>query len=149
VTKRTFRKSSILLINRNPQRPMNRKLILAALTSPTLIGSLMAIATTLNSIPSQAAESPPLVNSCLIPLHGRQYGKLTCQKITPEAMAARNAWEAEQLKAAANPVKTPEVMPLKLEFTDEESDAAVVVFGCDCPSCLNMLRQMRGLPPVV
>jgi hypothetical protein len=128
---------------------MNRKLVLAALSSPTLIGSLMALATTAASIPSAQAADAPLVNSCLVPLHGKQYGKLTCQKITPAAMAARNVWEAEQLKAAANPVKTPEVMPQKLEFTDEESDAAVIVFGCDCPSCLNMLRQMRGLPPVV
>ena len=128
---------------------MNRKLILAAISSPTLIGSLMALATTVSSIPQAEATEAPLVNSCLIPLHGKLYGKLTCQKITREAMAARNAREAEQLKAAKQPRQVPEVMPEKLEFTDEESDAAVALFDCDCPSCLNMLRQMRGLPPVV
>lgn len=41
----------------------------------------------------------------------------------------------------------PNELP-ELEFTDEESDASVVLFGCDCPACLNALRQIRGLPPM-
>lgn len=36
----------------------------------------------------------------------------------------------------------------EMEFTDEESDASVALFGCDCPPCLNALRQIRGLPPM-
>ncbi len=35
-----------------------------------------------------------------------------------------------------------------LEFTDEESDAAVRLFGCDCLVCINAVRQSRGLPSV-
>ncbi|AUB37281.1 hypothetical protein COO91_03219 [Nostoc flagelliforme CCNUN1] len=31
-----------------------------------------------------------------------------------------------------------------LNFTEEESDAAIQTFGCDCPYCLNSLRQLRG-----
>ncbi|MBC1223896.1 hypothetical protein GNF10_03365 [Nostoc sp. UCD121] len=31
-----------------------------------------------------------------------------------------------------------------LNFTDEESDAAIKTFGCDCPLCINSLRQLRG-----
>ncbi|MBD0343272.1 MAG: hypothetical protein ICV63_00240 [Coleofasciculus sp. Co-bin14] len=38
--------------------------------------------------------------------------------------------------------------PMTLEFTEEESDAAVAQFGCDCPACLNALRQLRGQPPL-
>ena len=34
----------------------------------------------------------------------------------------------------------------ELEFTDEESETSIALFGCDCPACLNALRQMRGLP---
>ncbi|MBD2604024.1 hypothetical protein H6G81_05640 [Scytonema hofmannii FACHB-248] len=34
----------------------------------------------------------------------------------------------------------------ELEFTDEESETSIKLFGCDCPPCLNALRQMRGLP---
>lgn len=35
-----------------------------------------------------------------------------------------------------------------LDFTEEESDAAIQRFGCDCIACLNTIRQMRGLLPV-
>lgn len=31
-----------------------------------------------------------------------------------------------------------------LDFTEEESDAAIKLFGCDCPYCLNSLRQLTG-----
>lgn len=34
----------------------------------------------------------------------------------------------------------------ELEFTDEESETSIKLFGCDCPACLNSLREMRGLP---
>jgi hypothetical protein len=34
----------------------------------------------------------------------------------------------------------------ELQFTDEESETSIKLFGCDCPPCLNALRQMRGLP---
>jgi hypothetical protein len=31
-----------------------------------------------------------------------------------------------------------------LNFTEEESDAAIILFGCDCPLCMNSLRQLQG-----
>lgn len=34
----------------------------------------------------------------------------------------------------------------KLEFTEEESNAAITLFGCDCPACVSALRNLRGLP---
>jgi len=33
-----------------------------------------------------------------------------------------------------------------LEFTLEESNAAIALFGCDCPAHLNQLRRLRGQP---
>ncbi|MES1025659.1 hypothetical protein ABN584_22440 [Gloeocapsa sp. BRSZ] len=35
-----------------------------------------------------------------------------------------------------------------LDFSAAESDAAVSLFGCDCPACLNVLRQLRNSPEV-
>jgi len=32
----------------------------------------------------------------------------------------------------------------ELDFTDEESEAAIRIFTCDCPFCINSLRQLRG-----
>ncbi|WP_269086003.1 hypothetical protein [Chroogloeocystis siderophila] len=34
------------------------------------------------------------------------------------------------------------------EQSDEESDTAVRLFGCDSLICINAVRQSRGLPPV-
>jgi hypothetical protein len=38
----------------------------------------------------------------------------------------------------------PQDLP-ELNFTDEESDAAVAKYGCDCPRSINTLRQTRGI----
>lgn len=44
----------------------------------------------------------------------------------------------------SNVKKTPEGH-LILEFTEEESDAAIEMFGCDCVNSINALRQIRGI----
>jgi hypothetical protein len=41
-------------------------------------------------------------------------------------------------------VSKPQNLP-ELNFTDEESDAAIAKFGCDCPRSINVLRQTRGI----
>ncbi|WP_339377996.1 hypothetical protein [Calothrix sp. NIES-2100] len=38
--------------------------------------------------------------------------------------------------------------PAELEFTDAESDEAIKLFGCDCPICINAVRQLHGLAPM-
>lgn len=127
---------------------MNKKLILAALSSPSLIGALLALSSTVASLPAQAAESQ--VESCLVSYHGKKLGKLVCTRVSQEAFDRRKVREAENLYIPGKFIsEAEESFPLKLDFTDEESDAAVAIFDCDCPFCLNMLRQMRGLPPVV
>lgn len=37
---------------------------------------------------------------------------------------------------------------MMLQFTEEESEAAIALYGCDCIACVNALRAMRGLPPI-
>lgn len=32
-----------------------------------------------------------------------------------------------------------------VNFSDEESDGAIKLFGCDCPACIRSLRQLRTL----
>lgn len=36
-----------------------------------------------------------------------------------------------------------------LNFTDEDSNAAIKRFGCDCAGCLNALRELQGKPPLL
>ncbi|NMF82330.1 hypothetical protein [Nodosilinea sp. P-1105] len=41
----------------------------------------------------------------------------------------------------------PDDYEFDVNFSAAESDAAVALFGCDCPACLNALQQLRNQPP--
>lgn len=43
-------------------------------------------------------------------------------------------------------VEQNEAGHLLLDVTEEESDTAVSMFGCDCVKAINALRQLRGIP---
>ncbi len=43
------------------------------------------------------------------------------------------------------PEKPKQIGHLILAFTEEESAAAIALFGCDCVKSINALRQMRGI----
>ncbi len=44
---------------------------------------------------------------------------------------------------AENPSQSQE---FDFDFSYAESDAAVALFGCDCPACIGALRQLRSQP---
>jgi len=117
---------------------MNR-LLLTLLVSPTLLGSLMSLGAIANpaqasETPSQSADSPRCVRS-------PHTQRLTCVRLPGKAAAAnskpRIGWQRPGDEQVA-----------MLNFTEEESDAAAALFGCDCQLCINSLRQLRGLPPL-
>ncbi|NCJ06292.1 hypothetical protein GS597_07155 [Synechococcales cyanobacterium C] len=45
--------------------------------------------------------------------------------------------------AAADPANSEYFAYAPFDFSAAESDAAVALFGCDCPLCIGVLRQMR------
>ncbi len=48
-------------------------------------------------------------------------------------------------------VKVAQVQPnqiTELQFTDAESDEAIRLFNCDCPICINAVRQLHGAAPM-
>ena len=115
---------------------MNR-ILLVLLTRPTLVGSILSLFVTIN--PAQAAEIVTQTTQssndsvCVRSVHTNQ---LVCVKrIPPKSTVA----------ARANVQPGEDNTPM-LDFTDEESDAAVALFGCDCPACIRSLRQLRGQP---
>ncbi|PPS45803.1 hypothetical protein B1A85_06075 [Chroococcidiopsis sp. TS-821] len=61
-----------------------------------------------------------------------------------QALSAINPHQNRVVLIASTDV-TFEEHPL-LDFSAAESDAAVNLFGCDCPACLNVLRQLRNSP---
>ncbi|MEG4282139.1 hypothetical protein QUB68_03345 [Microcoleus sp. A006_D1] len=117
---------------------MNR-LLLTLLVSPTLFGSLMSLRVLaspaqIGETPGKSADSPRCVRS-------PHTQRLSCVRLPGKAAAAnskpRIGWQRPGDQQVA-----------MLDFTEEESDAAAALFGCDCQLCINSLRQLRGLPPL-
>lgn len=119
---------------------MNKRFLLSLLASPTVLASMVSIMAMTNKV--NAAElviQPANSASCVGSPRAAQF---TCVRVAQAAPTASQA---------ANPVvgdTQQEENPDVLEFTEEESDAAVAKYGCDCPACINGIRQMRGLPPI-
>lgn len=117
-----------------------RRFFLTLLSSPVLLGSALSLLTVLD--PAFAAAP-----------RGTTSDGLSCTRSQPSShrfvctrvQNVKGANTKEVVNLALIRRETPDV----LEFTDEESDAAVILFGCDCPTCLNALRQLRGQPLLV
>ncbi len=119
---------------------MNR-LLLTLLVSPTLFGSWMSLSAIANpaqigvgETPSQSADSPKCVRS-------PHTQRLTCVRLPAKAAAANSKVKISWQRPA-------DEQTAMLDFSEEESDAAAALFGCDCQRCINSLRQLRGLPPL-
>lgn len=119
---------------------MNR-LFLNFLALPTLVGGALCW---LAAMPSGAFEqkvSVPDPNAtepqvCVMSRHSRF--NLVCEKVSklkdsPQVMPIDYATD-------------PQDNPAEFKFSEEESNAAIALFGCDCPLCLNSLRTLRTMP---
>jgi hypothetical protein len=104
-----------------------KKLILTLLSMPTIIGIMAPML--LHAPAAVAAEIPSQKPGqlCL-----KEHGKLYCvrQKKVDQA----------KMRAGRAVAQTPD---MGIEFTDEESDAAIAMFGCDCPACIRSIKQVR------
>jgi hypothetical protein len=102
-----------------------KKLLLTLLTMPTVTAVLFpcaahAVATQTNSYTIKGSQ-------LCVTQHSRTY----CVKQTKPNVV--------QAKKAAELAATFEQ---GVEFTDAESDAAIKMFGCDCPACMRSMKQI-------
>ncbi|AFZ26878.1 hypothetical protein Cylst_4822 [Cylindrospermum stagnale PCC 7417] len=118
---------------------MNRKFILALLSSPVVFMSMLSMV--MMARPVHASEINPAGThlSCARSPHRANAGKV-CIRVSNSAPSPA---KAEVQVALVQPNEIAE-----LEFTEEESNEAINLFGCDCPPCLNAVRKMRGLAPM-
>jgi hypothetical protein len=101
---------------------MRSKLMLRLLSLPSIVGSFFIFAL---MVPAQAKDTfseTPKVS--------------TANSVALAASCDATPKHTVQTKSSASD-------PAMLDFTAAESDAAAILFGCDCPSCLNALRQLR------
>jgi hypothetical protein len=105
-----------------------KKLLLTLLSMPTMIGAMAPVL--LHSPKAMAVELPSqkLGELCL-----KEHGKLYCVRQTKV--------DRTKVQAGRTIAKTPD---MGVNFTDEESDAAIAMFGCDCPACIRSIKQIRA-----
>lgn len=119
---------------------MNKKLILNLLSSSVIFTSLMSTLVIVN--PAQANQQKLIHTrdnqTCITNPHAGG-AKFICIR---DRDRSSNAKPIESETLVTSGVSNDEVA--MLDFSEEESDAAIQLFGCDCPYCMNSLRQLRG-----
>jgi hypothetical protein len=114
---------------------MNRKFILTLLSTPVLFASMISMVVMTQPAQAQSTSKDDKL-FCIRTPHTATL-RLTCERRQKSPAVTQ---PANQTGAIQQPNQSDE-----LKFTDEESDKAIALFGCDCPSCINALRQLRGL----
>ncbi|KYC34859.1 hypothetical protein WA1_49975 [Scytonema hofmannii PCC 7110] len=127
---------------------MNRKFLLTLLGSPTVFASMMSILAVINPNPAHAAQNQTVFltkdgRSCVPHPHGAT--SLVCIRLSKQELASRRSQPAQTV----NGEQVSDKKVAMLEFSEEESNAAIQLFGCDCPYCMNFLRALRGQTPMV
>lgn len=113
------------------------KILLGLVAGPTLAGLLLTLpllarlvsAAEVNTATHAIAASTPKSTSCSL------------LKTQPEMMQSSLHLSNKTLIASAA-VEIPVEYP-GTDFSAAESDAAVSLFSCDCPSCIGALQQLR------
>jgi len=119
---------------------MNRKLILSLLSSSTIFTSLISTL----AIVSPAHASLTVLrlkngDACVRHPH-ISYNKFVCMRVTNQASTA---------ESKINSAQESDKNIAMLDFSEEESNKAIALFGCDCPYCVNALRTLQGTQPLV
>lgn len=120
---------------------MNKKFLLTLLSTPVVFTSLMSMVVMSRPVQAvQTVDSTGTRLSCVSHPHTAT-PQMVCIRVnnnTPTVTSTNGVKVAQ-----ANPNQITE-----LKFTDAESDEAIRLFGCDCPRCMNSVRQLHGLAPM-
>ena len=111
---------------------MNYRILLNFVTMTTLASSILTMVLMPSLAHAAEARTPALVQtSCSVPVDsgmGFSETKLAFQNAETNAASSTE-------RMSEDPV---------MDFSAAESDAAVALFGCDCPPCINALRQLQS-----
>ncbi len=113
-----------------------KRFLLLFLSAPTVLSAILPIVTT--AAPALAADKTGNEAKFCVSTHAR----LVCVK---SSQIASNTPKSTLIAKAEAQAKNPDAF---VNFNEEESDAAAVMFGCDCPACIRSLRQLRIMAQV-
>ncbi len=118
-----------------------KKLLLTLFASPALFASIVPVLVMANHANAAELTITGPINRQHACVHNPHGTNLVCVRVIKTANAASPT-------STVNSQQPPNNTDKMLAFSDEESDAAIHLFGCDCPACVNALRSLRGLQPV-
>ena len=111
---------------------MNHRILLNWATIPKLASSMLTMILMPGLTLAAGTRTPASVQtSCNVPVDtGMSF------------LETRLAFQNSETNAASSTESLIE--DTLMDFSAAESDAAVALFGCDCPPCMNVLRQVRS-----
>jgi hypothetical protein len=114
-----------------------KRFLLLFLSAPTVLSAILPVVT---AAPAVAVEKQPATPErfCV-----NTHAKLICIKSTQ--LASNNPQRAILIAKAEAEARDPDAF---VNFSNEESDAAAAMFGCDCPDCIRSLRKLRMLAQI-
>jgi len=118
---------------------MNKKILLNLLSTSSIFVSMMSTLAVFS--PAHASITQRLMHTqdgrtCITNPHGGT--DFVCIRDSER----KQTYTSTRSSTIATSVSDENIA--MLDFTDEESDAAIKLFKCDCPFCINSLRQLRG-----
>jgi hypothetical protein len=113
-----------------------KRFLLLFLSAPTVLSAILPLVTA--TAPAVANTKPATQDKFCVNAHA----KLVCVK---SSQLASNTPKSSLIAKAQAEAKNPDAF---INFSDEESDGAIAVFGCDCPACIRSLRQLRVMAQV-
>ncbi|MGF1959303.1 MAG: hypothetical protein RMX99_007190 [Aulosira sp. DedVER01a] len=120
---------------------MNKKFVLSLLSTPAVFMSMLSMVMMTKPVHASQTVTPVGTHlSCVRAPHSAVAKQVCIQVSNTPASVAKSEMTVAQ-------VQSPN-QPAELEFTDAESDEAIKLFGCDCPICINAVRQLHGLAPM-
>jgi hypothetical protein len=128
---------------------MTGKIFLRLLTVPTIAGTMVAMGFLglANGVESSRLQSGRTgvseVASCGAPVGSGS----TLRSLHGGTLVASAAGIPLPMGTQNQPNNFEDDFEFDVNFSAAESDAAVTLFGCDCPACLNALQQLRSQPP--
>jgi hypothetical protein len=115
-----------------------KRFLLLFLSAPTVLSTVLPLLTTAAPALAASASTTPDGRFCI-----SAHAKLVCVKSSQ--LASSKTANSTLIARAEAEAKNPDAF---INFNDEESDAAVALFGCDCPACIRSLRQLRIMAQV-
>ncbi len=119
---------------------MNKRFLLTLLSSQIVFGSVMSMV-----MMTKPAHATPSINqvgthkACVEHPHSATH-QLVCIRVSNTPARTPNQ-QVSVTSSQPNQIA-------ELQFTDQESDEAIKLFGCDCPRCINAVRQLHNMAPM-